>query len=192
MHDIFLSFHKHQRKNVGLCWLIQDMHARLKSQVMYTVLLVQLKHAWRRNTIPTTACHVNFGFVTLTSIVMWKEAKRKCILIWPTLPSTWLMKIGTNLCREEVFALEGVGFQLWQREALSLWWRLQTMPNLPIPKLHFHVRPNPYVHPNNTFSKTLQRNLATLQPFCHRSTINGRALRNWMGIMWSKSHPSQT
>lgn len=175
MHDIFLGFHKHQRKNVGFCWLIQDMHARLKSIVTYTVLSLQLKHAWRRNTIPTTACHVNFGFATLTSIVAWKEAKIKWVLIWPTLPSTWLMKIGINLCREEVFALEGVGFQLWQREALWLWWGLQTMPSLPIHESHFHVPPNPCVHPNNIFFETLQRNLATLQPFCHRSTIKGRA-----------------
>ena len=46
-------------------------------------------------------------------------SKKKHMLDWPIVPNTWSVKIGTNLLREEVLALEDVGFQLQQREALS-------------------------------------------------------------------------
>jgi hypothetical protein len=42
--------------------------------------------------------------------------KNKYVLDWPIIPNTWPVKIGTNLSREEVLALEDVGFQLQQRE----------------------------------------------------------------------------
>ena len=65
------------------------------------------------------------------------------------------MKVDTNLTREEVFALEDVGFQLQQREALPPRRRLRTMTNLPIPCLHFCVPPNPDAHPNTRFFKAV-------------------------------------
>ena len=39
-------------------------------------------------------------------------SKKKYVLDWPVVPNTWPMKIGTNLLREEVLALEDAGFQL--------------------------------------------------------------------------------
>ena len=38
--------------------------------------------------------------------------KKKYVLHWPIVPNTWPVKIGTDLLREEVLALENVGFQL--------------------------------------------------------------------------------
>jgi hypothetical protein len=37
-------------------------------------------------------------------------SKKKYVLDWPIVPNTWSVKIGTNLSREEVLALEDVGF----------------------------------------------------------------------------------
>ena len=63
--------------------------------------------------------------------------KKKYVLDWTTLPNTWPMKMGTNLSREGVLALEDVGFQLQQREALFPRRRLSTIPTLPILCSHF-------------------------------------------------------
>lgn len=111
LNDILLSCHIHQRKNVRLCRHykpIHDVHARLKLGKLYMILLLQPTQAWKRNTIPKTTCHVNFGFAPMESIVVWSKKKR--ILEWPTLPSTWPLKVGTNFPRKEVFTLEDVGF----------------------------------------------------------------------------------
>ena len=56
------------------------------------------------------------------------------------------------------FALEDIGFQLQQRQAMSPRRRLGTIPNLPIPQSHFHVLANPSVHPNTWFSKAIRQN----------------------------------
>lgn len=45
--------------------------------------------------------------------------KKKHVLDWPIVPSM-SVKIGTNLSKEEALALDDAGFQLQQREALSL------------------------------------------------------------------------
>ena len=66
---------------------------------------------------------------------------------WPIVPNTWPVKIGTNLLREEVLALEDDGFQLQQREDLSPRHMLSTIATLPIPWLHFCVPSNPDTHP---------------------------------------------
>ena len=59
------------------------------------------------------------------------------MLDWPTMPNTWPVKMGTNLSREEVLALEDADFQLQEREALFPRRRLSTISALPIPRLHF-------------------------------------------------------
>ena len=41
--------------------------------------------------------------------------KMKYVLDWPTVSNTWPVKMGTNLSREEVLALEDARFQLQQR-----------------------------------------------------------------------------
>ena len=39
-------------------------------------------------------------------------SKKKYVSDWPIVPNMWPVKIGTNLSREEVLALEDAGFQL--------------------------------------------------------------------------------
>lgn len=46
-------------------------------------------------------------------------SKKKCVLGWLIVPSTWPVNIGINMLKEEVLMLEDIGFQLHQREALS-------------------------------------------------------------------------
>ena len=45
---------------------------------------------------------------------------KKYVLDWSIVPNTWPVKINNNLSKEEVVAFEDAGFQLRQREALSL------------------------------------------------------------------------
>ena len=87
-------------------------------------------------------------------------SKKKYVLDWPVVPNTWPVKIGTNLSKEEVLALEDAGFQLQQREALSPRRRLSTIATLPIPRSHFSMPPNPDAHPTFRFGKTVRRNPA--------------------------------
>jgi hypothetical protein len=61
-----------------------------------------------------------------------KESKKKWVLDCPNLLIVWLVKFGTILSWEEVFAFKGIGFQLQQHEAMSPC-GLSTMPNLFIP-----------------------------------------------------------
>ena len=50
--------------------------------------------------------------------------KKKYMLDWHVVPNTWPVKIGTNISRQEVLALEDVGFHLQQREVLCFCRRL--------------------------------------------------------------------
>jgi hypothetical protein len=77
--------------------------------------------------------------------------KKKYVLDWPVVPIIWPVKIGTNLSRQEVLALEDVGFQLQQREALSFRRRLSTNAMLPIPRTDFYVPLTPDAHPTSRF-----------------------------------------
>jgi hypothetical protein len=67
--------------------------------------------------------------------------------------------MGTNLSRQEVLALEDVGFQLQQREVLSHRRRLFIIATLPIPRTDFRVPQKPDAHPTSRFGKTVRRNL---------------------------------
>ena len=57
-----------------------------------------------------------------------KGSRRKWVIPysdWPTLesptiPTIWPMKIGTNLTHSEIVALKNAGFQLPQRERITL------------------------------------------------------------------------
>ena len=77
-----------------------------------------------------------------------KDSKKKWVLDWPNLLIVWHVNVGTKLTWEDVFALEDVGFQLQQWEALSPHCHLDTMPNPPNPHLHLCVPANPNTHPN--------------------------------------------
>ena len=89
------------------------------------------------------------------------DTKKTYVLDWPTVPNTWPVKMGTNLSREEVLALEDAEFQLQQKEELSPRRRLSTIPTLPIPCSHFSMPLNPDAHLTFRFGKSVRRNLTT-------------------------------
>jgi len=92
--------------------------------------------------------HVSIEFwFCVNDINCCMEGSKKWVIDWANLMTVWLVKVGTNLSQEDVIALEDIGFQLWQWEALSPCHRLGKMSNLPIPQLHFCVSPNPNAHP---------------------------------------------
>jgi hypothetical protein len=80
---------------------------------------------------------------------------------WPLVPTVWPVKIGTNLSRDEVLALEDGGFQLQQREAMSPRRRFRSIPNLPIPRSQFRVPADPETHPTQRHGKSVRRSTAT-------------------------------
>ena len=63
--------------------------------------------------------------------------KKAWILDWPAIPRTWPVKVGTNLSREEVFALEDAGFQLQQRGAMSPQRSFISLLDMPIHREQF-------------------------------------------------------
>ena len=50
-----------------------------------------------------------------------KGTKKKWVISMPEIPAIWPVKRGTNLSKQEILALEAAGFQLPQRQAISLW-----------------------------------------------------------------------
>ena len=80
------------------------------------------------------------------------------MLEWPVVPNTWPVKIGTNLSRHEVLALEDAGFQLQKREVFFPRRMFFTIATLPIPRTDFHAPPNPDAHPTSRFGKTVRCN----------------------------------
>ena len=40
------------------------------------------------------------------------DSKKKNVLYWHVVPNTWFVKIGTNISKHEVLAIEDVGFHL--------------------------------------------------------------------------------
>ena len=86
---------------------------------------------------------------------------KEYVLDWHVVPNMWLAKIGTNLSRQEVLALEDDGFQLQQRETLSPRHRFSTITMLSIPWTDFHVPLNPDAHPTSRFGRLVRGNLAT-------------------------------
>ena len=83
--------------------------------------------------------------------------RKAWVLDWPALPSTWPVKMGTNLTREEVFALEDAGFQLQQRGAMSPRQMFISSLDMPIPRSQFHVPANPDSHRTIRGSSTIRR-----------------------------------
>ena len=79
------------------------------------------------------------------------------MLDWHVIPSPWHVKIGTNLSRQEVLALEDDGFLLQQKEVLSHRRRFSTSAMLPIPRTDFHMPLTPDNHPTSKFGPTCLR-----------------------------------
>ena len=89
------------------------------------------------------------------------ENNKKYVLDWLVTPNIWHVKIFTSLLRHEVLALEDVGFQLQQTEALSPCHGLLTITMFSIPHIDFHVPLHPDAHPTLKFGKSVHCNLAT-------------------------------
>lgn len=81
---------------------------------------------------------------------------------WLNVSIIWAIKVGTNPTQEEVLAVEDIGSQLQQREALSQYRRLGTMPNLLISRPCRHVPINSNVHLTTQFLKVVHHNMTTL------------------------------
>lgn len=58
---------------------------------------------------------------------------------WPSIPRTWLVKLGIKLLVEEVLALEEGGFKVQQGGALSSQWQFQVFWSMPPPRSQFPI-----------------------------------------------------
>ena len=121
---------------------------------------------------PTTTYLHNFGFVEMSSIVVWRVAKRSGCLIGHICRFVWLVKARTNLTREEVFALDDVGFKLQQWEALLPHCHLGTMPNLPIPVRISVFQHTQVLTPTHGFLRSF---VIIWRYLCRNTKINVRA-----------------
>ena len=160
MSGIFHDCLIRPKNSVKLCRQILDIHVGLKSGKIThgtpAPTYTGMKKEFRSNNhIPS-----NFWFCADDINRCVKGSKKKWVFDWPNLPKVWPVKVGTNLTREEVFALEDAWFQLQQKYAMSPRCRLRTMTNLPIPRSHFRIPSNPDAHPNTRFSKAVRRNMA--------------------------------
>jgi hypothetical protein len=77
----------------------------------------------------------------------------------PIVLNTWPLKIGINISRERVLALEYVMFRLQERETFLPYCRLSTIGTLPIPSFHVCVPLNHDVYSTSRFSKIRHHNL---------------------------------
>ena len=106
--------------------------------------------ARRRTIIQRSQLRWTFDFVHIKRCVSGN--KKAWVLDWPAVPPTWQVKLGTNLTREEVFALGDARFQLQQRGAMSSRRMFISLLDMPIPRAQFYVLANPDSH------KTIQGN----------------------------------
>ena len=108
-------------------------------------------------------------------------SNKKYVLDWPIVPNTWPVKICTNLSREEVLALEDVGFQPQQREVLPLvigFQQSQLSPSLACIFVCQQTR-TPTLH------SSLGSQCVVIQRHRWRITkINGRSPNSWKVTMW--------
>jgi hypothetical protein len=74
----------------------------------------------------------------------------------PPIPPIWPMKIGTNLTRSEIFALENAGFQLPPKERITPT-RLFTNSATPLDVSRIHVPENPDSIPTTRLSKLVRQ-----------------------------------
>lgn len=98
------------RNSVKLCMQSHDIHARPKLVRTSLGLLHQLTLEWRKEFWSNNHIPRNFWFCSDEMNQCMKGSKKKWMLDWPNIPSTWLVNVGTNLSREEVFALEDITF----------------------------------------------------------------------------------
>ena len=91
-----------------------------------------------------------------------KGSRRKWIIPYsdtqerPPVPTVWLVKIGTNLTRSEIVALENAGFQLPQRERIPLNRSFNNFA-LPMDFSSLQVPENPDHFPETRKSKCVRR-----------------------------------
>ena len=74
----------------------------------------------------------------------------------PPIPPIWPVKIGTNLTRSKIFALENAGFQLPPKERITPT-RLFTNSALPLDMSGIRIPDNPDFIPPTRLCKVVQR-----------------------------------
>lgn len=167
LNDILLRCHIHQRKMVRLCRHckpIHDMQARLKLGKSYTILLLQPTQAWKRNTIPRTTCHVNFGFAPMTSIVVWRGAQRNGFWNGLLFQAHGQWKLGQTFPKRKFlyWSMLDSNFSKGRHYHHNVDGKL-----CPISPYLGHLLvclPNLDAHSNNTFFKIIRPNHTTLLP----------------------------
>ena len=108
---------------------------------------------------------------------------KKYVLDWLIVPSTWLVKVGINMPKEEVLALEDTGFQLHHRDVLSPCQRLSLIATLPIRWSHLSVPLNLVANPSSMFlqcnasQSSITNNISQKQMGGHRT--HGQSLCHW-------------
>jgi hypothetical protein len=86
-----------------------------------------------------------------------KGTKRKWVQSRPDIPSIWLVKIWTNLSKNEILDLESVGFQLSQCAIISPK-RLFGMDKLPFNLASFSIPASADEFPKTRLGKSIRRN----------------------------------
>lgn len=141
---------------------LQGLWAMPKWEMANMTPLLQCTKRWRRSSLPPTIWNMGFCFFHDDIKHYVSGNKFEYVVDWLIVPNTWPLKIGINMSREKVSALEYVMFQLQQEEAFSPHCRPLAIEMLPNPWLHFWVSLNPNVHPTSKFSKAMHHNPTTL------------------------------
>ena len=106
-----------------------------------------------------------------------KGNKKPWMSGWPPVPTTWPVKMGTNLTRQEVAALEDAGFQLQQRGTMSPRRQFQSSADMPLLRSDFPVPDHPDHHLTLRNNYSIRRNpdAPTAE---HRNKWDSAALMN--------------
>ena len=100
------EYHPTPSKDVGQCKPIHEFYAMSKSKVVKWGTQLPRIRLWRKSIAPLTTWSMSFGFGLDDIKRCVSGSKKKHVLYWHIVPNTWLVKVGTNLSKEEVLVLE--------------------------------------------------------------------------------------
>ena len=100
---------------------------------------------------------------------------KKYVLDWLIVPGTWLVKVGINMPKKEVLALEDTGFQLHHGNVLSSCQRLSLIATLPFRWSIAH--PSSMFLQCNASQSSITKNISQKQMGQHRT--HGQSLCGW-------------
>lgn len=172
--------HPTMTKGVGQCMPIDELWTMWKLEHANMTFLHQYTKGWRRSYCFTNSVEYVFWFYHDDIKRCISGNKKKYALDWPMVPNMWLVKIGTNVLREEVLLKKDAKFQLLQREALYPCPRLLAIA-IPHHLVTFSWATKLKLPPDfKNFSKTKWQKFTT--PTTYTKT-NGRAHDSWMDTM---------